>query len=214
MSDERNERNDERAALDPPPTEEEKIASSRLRDALEDPSLENPDADLARALRAAWMPEPLSAESHRELAEDAALPEEVEVARELREALADPSRTSSAADLARALSAAWAPKPLDEAEHRKLVEEALRALPQRRGRTVVRVAFGLGGAGLALAASVLVYLSGSPASEELPLARARSTQDLFTEPFRTGEASARIDRIALARASDFRDNRFAKWGVR
>jgi hypothetical protein len=44
---------------------------------------------------------------------------------------------------------------------------------------------------------------------------ARSTQALFDAPFaRTGGESARIDRIAMARAQDYRDNQFAAWGVR
>ena len=69
---------------------------------------------------------------------------------------------------------------------------------------------------LALAASVVVWVSSAMTSSEgeAPLARARSTQSLFAEPFKAGETSARIDRIAAARASDYRDNRFAKWGVR
>ena len=65
---------------------------------------------------------------------------------------------------------------------------------------------------LAIAASVVVWMNAS--SAEVPLARARSTQPLFDEPFKVGDASARIDKIAVARASDFRGNRFAQWGVR
>ncbi len=45
----------------------------------------------------------------------------------------------------------------------------------------------------------------------------RSTQDLFdaATPFpRSGGESARVDRIATARAADLRANRFASWGVR
>ncbi|HEY4116974.1 MAG TPA: hypothetical protein VGM56_03925, partial [Byssovorax sp.] len=44
----------------------------------------------------------------------------------------------------------------------------------------------------------------------------RSTDELFgAQPFpRTGGESQRIDRIATARASDLRQNRFAAWGVR
>ena len=47
--------------------------------------------------------------------------------------------------------------------------------------------------------------------------RARSADALFdaTTPFpRHGEESARIDRIASARAADLRQNRFAAWGVK
>lgn len=55
------------------------------------------------------------------------------------------------------------------------------------------------------------------ARAQAALIRARSTQDLFdaATPFpRSGEESARIDRIASSRAADLRQNRFAAWGVR
>jgi hypothetical protein len=45
----------------------------------------------------------------------------------------------------------------------------------------------------------------------------RSTDDLFDphkEFPKTGGESARIDRIAMARTSDLRQNRFAAWGVK
>jgi hypothetical protein len=85
----------------------------------------------------------------------------------------------------------------------------------RRRQTVVRVAFGALAGGLALAASVFLVITSAPThGSEAPLAKARTTQPLFSEPFKAGETSARIDRIASARASDFRDNRFTKWGVR
>jgi hypothetical protein len=43
----------------------------------------------------------------------------------------------------------------------------------------------------------------------------RSTQALFPDRFApVGGETARIDRIAVARAADLRDNEFAKWGVR
>jgi len=55
-----------------------------------------------------------------------------------------------------------------------------------------------------------------------PVFRVRSTQPLFEEPFqasaatgaRASHGSARIDRIAMARASDFRENEFSRWGAR
>ena len=41
------------------------------------------------------------------------------------------------------------------------------------------------------------------------------TQPLFDEPFeKTGSKSAQIDRIAMARAGDYRKNQFSRWGVR
>jgi hypothetical protein len=39
--------------------------------------------------------------------------------------------------------------------------------------------------------------------------RSRSTQPLFKQPFKPGDAAARIDRIAMARERDYRENRFA-----
>ncbi|MFS8069972.1 MAG: hypothetical protein ACMG6S_26710, partial [Byssovorax sp.] len=53
--------------------------------------------------------------------------------------------------------------------------------------------------------------AGAPAA----LILSRSTDDLFdpAEKFEVGRSSARIDRIASARSSDLRRNRFASWGV-
>lgn len=104
---------------------------------------------------------------------------------------------------------------LDPEKNARLVERALaRAAPEpkREGR-VIRVAFGAVTA-LSLAAAVVFAIVKAPPSEPSPaLAQSRSTQELFREPFH-GEASARIDRIAMARSSDLRENRFARWGVR
>jgi hypothetical protein len=157
-------------------------------------------------------------------------PSEEEIAQSdaLRRALEDPSIANEAADLARAASLAHAPRPIDPSLHRKIVETALVRRPARGGR-LIRVSFGVGAA-LALAAGV-VFVIGSPenerpasaplasmatvASKSTPLIRVRSTQPLFEEPFTAhSSGSARIDRIAMARASDFRENEFARWGAR
>ena len=54
-----------------------------------------------------------------------------------------------------------------------------------------------------------------PPGAQATMVPTRSTQSLFEEPFAPrGGASARIDRIAMARSSDLRENRFARWGVR
>jgi hypothetical protein len=157
---------------DAPPSEEERVLSERLRDALADPSLPNPDADFARAL-----------------------------------------------------ALAHAPREIDPSEHKKIVAQAvLRAKP--RGR-VVQGVFGVATALALAAAAVLVVgrldMQGKAASSAVsqataPLVPVRSTQELFDEPFAKplsrGAASARIDRIAMARAGDLRENRFAMWGVR
>lgn len=209
MSDERD---------DAPASEEELAASKRLRDALEDPSIEDPDADLARSLRVAFDPSPIEASAHAQIVDDVPTAEEIELAAELRDALdGDP--------VVQALAAAWRPKDINSIEHRQIVAKALPPAAKQGGR-VVRVAFGFVAGAIAVAASVVVWMSAPHAQSEVPLARARSTQPLFQsyEGFKSGEAnaaanvsvnaSARIDKIAIARAGDYRDNRFAKWGVR
>jgi len=145
--------------------------------------------------------------------------EELAESAKLRDALEDPSRVNEDAELARALSSAWSPRDLSEEAHRALVEKALghHDVRRRRGR-VIRVSFGAS-AVLAIAAAVLLYVRGDRRPPETghatALAFSRSTQALFPERFATsGGESARIDRIAMARAADLRDNEFAKWGVR
>ncbi|HTQ48066.1 MAG TPA: hypothetical protein VMI75_35165 [Polyangiaceae bacterium] len=118
-------------------------------------------------------------------------------------------------ELARVLRAAWSPEDLSPEEHKKLVAKAI--APRRA--TVVRVSFGAS-AILALAASVLLAVWTDKAPRPGPnlgpvLSVSRSTQSLFARPFApTGGESARVDRIAMARAADLRENQFAKWGVR
>jgi hypothetical protein len=216
------------------------LAGTGLRDLDETPS---PELELALALRAAWDPATLSEDESRAVLDVTPTAEEQRAAAALRDALAD-GRAPGAADgadlhLAHALRSAFAPAALSDAEHRRIVDTALATLPVtkgaparlaavkespapagdakvlelRRRQTVVRVAFGAVAAGLALAASITLVVTQAP-PHEAPLARARTTQPLFSEPFKAGETSARIDRIASARASDFRDNRFTKWGVR
>jgi len=181
---------------DAPPTEEELRDAEALRTALEAPirvgGENNDDADFARALALAHHPRPLSAGEHRAIVE----------------------RTLSRLDEGNA-----APKGAPEA-------------PAKRGGMLVRVAFGATAA-LSLAAAFVLFVKFGPGERspksaavaaasmvaapvaETKLARVRSTQSLFPEPFpAAGGTSARIDRIALARASDLRDNRFAHWGVR
>jgi hypothetical protein len=150
---------------------------------------------------------------------DEALEGERRAADDLRQALEDASLPHEGAVLVRALAAAWAPKPLSDPEHRAIVDRALAAtvrggavIAWRRPGGVVRVAFGTTVGALALAAAFVILVRAPKG--EVALAHARSTQPLFAEPFKAGETSARIDRIAVARASDYRDNRFAKWGVR
>jgi hypothetical protein len=156
---------------------------------------------------------------------DAPPSEEERVASErLRDALADPSIANADAGLARALALANAPREIDPAEHQKIVAKAvLKAKP--RGR-VVTVVLGVGTALALAAAFILVFGKLDMSKSDAPMATttsaslvpARSTQELFDEPFAKplskGAASARIDRIAMARSGDLRENRFAMWGVR
>ncbi|MBX3231733.1 MAG: hypothetical protein KIT84_23095 [Labilithrix sp.] len=223
-------------AVDPdaPPSEEEVAESKKLRDALA-----RGDDPIANALKAAWEPEPLAEEAHARIvdgvtlddplvhalraawnpaeirAEDhARIIDDVPTAEELKlAALVDDD------ELVHALEAAWNPAALDPAEHRRIVDRAtagavvqLRPARRRLGVAIVTTT-----TVFALAAGVVLWITAvgpSGPKGEVALARARSTQPLFDEPFKAGETSARIDRIALARSSDYRDNYFARRGVR
>lgn len=219
--------------LDPdaPATAEEVAASQRLRDALEGAASAplgealSPEVELALSLRAAWDPAALSVDESRAVLDATPTADEQALAAALRDSLARSHEPRVAdpdtAHLAHALRAAFAPAALGEAEHRAIVDAALARMPAKvvaigAGRSrVVRIAFGVVTGGLALAASIVFVVTSAPLhGSEAPLAKARTTQPLFSEPFKPGETSARIDRIASARASDFRDNRFTKWGVR
>ena len=117
---------------DAPPSEEELAASKRLRDALEDPSIEDPDADLARSLRAAFEPAPIDASAHAQIVDDVPTAEELELAAELRDALdADP--------VVQALAAAWRPKEINSIEHRQIVAKVLPPAAKQSGERVWRL---------------------------------------------------------------------------
>jgi hypothetical protein len=229
---------------DAPPSAEEVAASQRLRDALEgkvvdplDPELEN-DVLLAKSLRAAWAPDAIDEGMHAEMLDELPTEEELVLAAELREALERPAASGASASATAAsrnkkddvvvnlLRAAWSPADLSEAEHHAIIAKAIGA-PGVKGKVVsitaaraqtrtMRLVVVTTTSVLALAASIIVWIGTAPPNQsEAPLAKARSTQPLFGEPFKAGEnTSARIDKIAMARASDYRDNRFAKWGVR
>ncbi|MGK3981651.1 hypothetical protein WME99_01340 [Sorangium sp. So ce136] len=140
------------------------------------------------------------------------------------------------AELAAALRAAWRPAPLSELRSRKLIEAALRAAPAPRARRIAPVTMAALST-LAAAAAAAALIFGALREERATVARApaapgaaavaaapppslieaRSTAALFdpTAPFpREGGQTERIDRIAAARASDLRQNRYAAWGVR
>jgi len=214
---------------DAPPSEEELAASARLRDALDGHASADPatDADVAlvASLRAAWAPGALPADEHAAIVDATPSVAELEAAERLRKALETGAPDHGDVLFATALRSAYAPKEIGAAEHRALVDAALRSVPvapreaevvslARYRRRVARVAFGAAAAAAAIAASVVLTLTSQGHEAPLALAKARTTQPLFDAPFKPGESSARIDRIASARASDFRDNRFARWGVR
>ncbi len=155
--------------------------------------------------------------------------EESADAEALRDALAKagptgPARPKDLADFARAVSLAHAPPAIADADHRAIVSRAVERAVTRRAAVRRRAAWRttLVAGGLALAAAVALWTRSPPGAESPesraslePLVPVRSTQPLFREPFaKTGGESARIDRIASARAADLRDNRFAAWGVR
>lgn len=216
---------------DAPPTPEEVAASQRLRDSLEKG---NDVPELVDSLRAAWSPAEIHAQDHRAIVDDApSSAAEIAAAEALRIALDVPSEVTAASSteavLSVALKNAFAPGELDADTHRAIVDEALARMPaaaksgevvelaSRRRGNVVRITFGVVTGALALAASIVLVLTWQGSHDPnggVALAKVRTTQPLFSEPFKTGETSARIDRIASARASDLRDNRFAKWGVR
>jgi hypothetical protein len=147
--------------------------------------------------------------------------EEIALAEELRAALGDATRAHAGADFARSVAVAHRPGSLGDETNRAIVEASIaRADARARRARARRWSFGIT-TGLAMAAAFAIVVS-SGGLEPAPVqpapmarARARSTQPLFHEPFgRSGGESARIDRIASARGSDLRDNRFAEWGVR
>ncbi len=222
-------------------TDEERAAAAALREALDRPEGQ-PTAPgdggaalLAAELRAAYAPAPLgtddlSALVERALGDDAAATDLERAAGErLRAELAGEAAGTAETELLRALKAATRPVDLAAAEHEALIEAALRAPPRAGSRSPRRIApvtmVALAGVA-ALAAGVALFVGRvdhDPAalrdaqSYGAALVPARSADDLFdaTVPFpRRGGESARIDRIASARAADLRNNRFAAWRVK
>ena len=155
-------------------------------------------------------------------ADERANPQELARAKALADAL-DHDRGASSEDadhdlveLARSLRAAHLPSALAPAEHQKILSRALAAAPRAasRGR-VIRVSFGVASA-LALAAGLAFMITrpradGGLSGEDVTatLVRSRSTASLFVTPFKPGDGAARIDRIAVARERDYRENHFS-----
>jgi hypothetical protein len=182
-----------------------------------DPTVER---ELAEAIRSAWEPSPLDAARHRQileisLADPFADPteEEVRESARLRRALDEGDTTHPDAELARVLKNAARPSAASS--------DADVAPPRIAGRTAGRVFYAtFGAAALAAAAGFALFVARpreQPAASRAPiptLHASRPTGELFAERFETGGTTARIDRIALARAHDLRENRYAMWGVR
>lgn len=210
---------------DAPPSADEIAASERLRRELENPASTHEDALLARALKTGVEPAPLSDEENRALIdralerpEGAPTPEEIAESERLRQELDDPGSTHPDVLLARSLRLAVAPKPIEAATHRKILD---RVLGDTRARRVTRgalIAFAFAAAA-AVSFAVIPLRHGDESnpdesSTSAALIKVHSVDDLFSEPYPKDQlASARIDRIAEARARDLRFNKFAKWGV-
>jgi hypothetical protein len=194
----------------------------------EHPLLE-PEAEskLGEALRSAWAPTEIDPAVNEQLIEAAlvdpfapATEDEVRESERLRAAL-EGQADHPATELCDLLRAASDPTPLEPRAAERLVPQQLR---KHRGN-VIYVAFGAAAAVAALAAALALLVSPverpEPAATRsvLPvpqrsLAVSRSTAPLFDSKFETGETTARIDRITLQREREFRDNRYAAWGLR
>lgn len=186
------------------------------------PQLESAEEErLAQALRCAFAPSELDPERHERLLAAAledpfapASPEELVESERFKRAL-DGEGDHVDLALARALSAAHAPKPPEAAT----ISRA--ALPvERRPATLLYLRFAGTAAALAVAAAVLLAIGSrerpapTPDLQALTLAQSRSTAPLFQSAALTGAPSLRIDRIASVRERELRENRYALWGVR
>lgn len=187
------------------------------------------------ALQCAANPVDLPAEIHEHLVQEALAfaptAEELVDSQAFRDELA--AGTGEAAFLQEALRAALsATTEAPDPEIAQRVEAALAARPKGRVLSFRPRAF-LSGAAVfvAMAAAALLYVrfghrglgADVATSMQASLVPARSTQELFDQPFevsrgvdptRSSNGVSRIDRIAAARNSDYRHNRFARWGVK
>ena len=180
------------------------------------------DAILARALGEGDAPatrlerdaaESLRADLDRggELADDAAILGDLRAAH--RHAALAPARNEEL--IAGALASAAAPRAVAP------ISRLRRVLPATMATITGVLALAAGFALLLQSRSFAPTLPTGPRFDPVEAAptaliRSRSTDDLFdpAEKFAMGHTSARIDRIASARSSDLRRNRFAAWGVR
>jgi hypothetical protein len=200
-----------------PITDEEREAAEALR-----LSLERGEEPFAADLRAAFTPRALDPDDLDALVaralgdEGASTSAEREAAERLRAELDGEAEIREGAVLEQ-LRLAAKPRALDPATNDALIEAALlrarrRAVVRRLGPVTIAFVTGI----TAIAAGLALFV-GPPRGDASAMIRARSAAGLFdaSTPFpKSGGESARIDRIAAARATDLRANRFAKWGVR
>jgi hypothetical protein len=210
---------------EPPFTPEEIAEAEALR-----LSLHRGEEPLAHVLRAAFSPRALGEEDldalvKRALGDEAATTAaEREGADRLRAELEGAAPRALSAPL-HALRLAARPTEIAPDRNEVLIAAAFRTARGRMAvvRRIAPVTMAALASVAALAAGVALSVGKAPAPPEgagaatAALIRARSAEDLFdpATPFpRSGEESARVDRIAGARARDLRRNRFTSWGVR
>lgn len=218
---------------EPPPSERELAAANELRALLEDG-----EHELSEVLRAAYQPDAMDPSDNDALVDRAlgiamverdlpATATERDAAARLREAMTHPQtedRDEPQVELADALVSAYRPRGIDPLRNELLISRALRRSSQRTvSRRVLPVVTAAMLGVAAMAAGIALYLRPVTDKPDAVMAtapmmqRSRSTAHLFdaATPFpRAGGESARVDRIANARAAELRDNRFAHWGVR
>jgi hypothetical protein len=196
----------------------------------EEEALLSPEEEAAvlAMLAAAWRPAELDPRVNERLIAMAVedpfaepTPEELVESARLREAL-EHGTPSADASLLRALAAGAGRQSDDPASERALqaaLGAALRPAARPRPNAIYAL-FGAGGALLAAAAAVTLFIGSRPSEPAAAVAAPNgyvvphSTASLFSEPFETGHTTARMDLIASARSRDLRDNRYAAWGVR
>jgi hypothetical protein len=161
--------------------------------------------------------------------------EELRAAEALRRVLDGGEGRSS--ELARAIRAAASTETLSPERHQQILDRALSAVaPEKPAHRVVvalrtrkskigYLAVGVAVSACAAAAAVVFMIRGAAPDASLALkgtseragrvlVRSRSTTELFPEGIpRSGGTTDRVDRIAYARAQDFRQNQFARWGA-
>jgi hypothetical protein len=130
--------------------------------------------------------------------------DELKESERLRRELDDQHSRHPDAELARALHLAVAPRALDELSHRRILD---RAVPKRY--PVVLVSFAVAAAAVIAAVSLK-----NPEPPRAAMVQPHTTQALFKEPFKSEDASKRVDAIMASRSRDLRANRYARWGVK